>query len=166
MDRKQLERWLAEEAADDDAAADEAFAQLFSAMPRVQSGPAFVDQAVTAAWRWRTRRRRLVAYAWAACAALVAAGLAVAVVGAPQIATGVVKVLAFVSGRMLPWLVAYTTVAMSWWWTLAHVGGVIASALLTPARVVAVVGCELFGILAFYALHRVSGVRPLGDARV
>jgi hypothetical protein len=53
---------------------------------------------------------------------------------------------------------------MDWWWTLGHVGAVIASALITPARMVAVVGVELVGILAFFALQRIAGVERLGDA--
>ena len=166
MDRKQLARWLAEEASGHDDAADAAFAHLFTAVPKVQPNPAFVGQAVTAAWRWRTRRRRLVACAWAATILLVVVGVALAFVGAPRLATSGIKAMAFFSGRAVPWLVAYTTVAMGWWWTLGHVGNVIASALITPARVVAVVGVELVGILAFYALQRVAGAGRLGDAQV
>lgn len=166
MDRKQLERWLAEEASGRDEAADAAFAHLFAAVPKVEPNPAFVEQAVTAAWHWRARRRRLVAYAWVATILLVAAGVAIALLGAPRMAASAIKVFAFVSGRAVPWLVAYTTVAMSWWLTLGHVGSVIASALVTPARVVAVVGVELVGLLAFYALQRIAGAERLGDAQV
>jgi hypothetical protein len=166
MDRKELERWLAEEASGQDTAADAAFARLFTAVPKVQPNPAFVEQAVTAAWRWRVRRRRVVAFAWAATTALVLVGIALAFLGAPRLATPAVKALTFVGGRAVPWLVAYATVAMGWWWTLGHVGGVIASALMTPARVVALVGVELFGILAFYALQRIAGAERLGDAQV
>ena len=166
MDRKQLEHWLAEEASGRDEAADAACAHLFTALPKVEPNPAFVEQAVTAALRWRTRRRRLVACAWAATILLVAVGVALVFLGAPRIATSVIKGFAFVSGRAVPWLLAYTTVAMSWWLTLGHVGGVIASALITPGRVVAVVGVELFGLLAFYALQRIAGAERLGDAQV
>jgi hypothetical protein len=166
MDREQLERWLAEEASGQDAAADAAFAHLFAAVPKVQANPAFVEQAVTAAWRWRVRRRRLVAFAWVATVLLVVAGVGLAYFGAPRLVTSLIKAMAFVSGRAVPWLVAYTTVAMGWWWTLGHVGGVIASAVMTPARVVAVVGVELVGILAFYALQRIAGAERLGDAQV
>ena len=166
MDRKQLERWLEEEANGRDDAADAAFAHLFAAVPKVQPTPPFVDQAVAAALRWRTRRRRLVACAWAATLVLVGIGVVLAFVGAPRLVTSVIKAMAFASGRGVPWLVAYTTVAMGWWWTLGHVGGVIASALMTPARVVAVVGVELLGILAFYALQRIAGAERLGDAQV
>jgi hypothetical protein len=166
MARKQFERWLAEEASGHEDAADAAFAHLFAAVPKVEPNPAFVEQAVTAALRWRTRRRRLVAFAWAATILLVAAGVGIALFGAPRIATSVIKGFAFVSGRAVPWLLAYTTVAMSWWLTLGHVGSVIASALITPARAVALVGVELVGLLAFYALQRIAGAERFGDAQV
>jgi hypothetical protein len=166
MDRRHLERWLTEEQAGHEDAADAAFVQLFSSMPRVEPGPAFVDAAVTAAWRWRARRRRLLVAGSAAALLLVAVAAAIALAGAPQIATGVVKGVALTGSRLLPWLVAYATVAMDSWWTLARVGGVIASALLTPTRAVAIVGFELVGLLAFYALQRVTGARRLGDAQL
>jgi hypothetical protein len=166
MDRKQFERWLAEEESGHDEAADAAFAQLFAGVPRVGTNPAFVDQAVTAAWQWRARRRRLIAFGWAAAAVLVAAGVLGAYLLSPRVAPVFIKAFAFASGHAVPWLVAYATVAMNWWLTLAHVGGVIASALMTPARVAALVGVELFGILAFFALQRIAGAGRFGDAQV
>jgi len=166
MDRKQLERWLAEEESGHDEAADAAFAHLFATVQKVEPAPAFVEQAVTAAWRWRARRRRLIAFAWSAAIVLVAGGALAAYLASPRLAPLVIKALAFASGRGVPWLFAYTTVAMDWWWTLGHVGGVVASALVTPARVVAVVGVELVGILAFFALQRIAGAERLGDAQV
>jgi hypothetical protein len=165
-DRTQLERWLAAEDGEHDDAADAAFAHLFAAVPKVEPMPAFVEQAVTAAWRWRARRRRLMACAWAATILLVIAGVAMAYFASPRLATVGVKAVGFASGHAVPWLIAYATVAMNWWWTLAHVGGVIASALMTPARAAAVFGVELFGILAFFALHRIAGAERLGDAQV
>jgi len=166
MDRQQLERWLAEEEGGHDDAADAAFAQLFTAMPRLEPRPAFVEQAVAAAWQWRARRRRLVAFGWAAAAVLVAAGALAAYLASPTLAPPFIKVLAFMGGRAVPWFVAYATVAMSSWLTLVHVGGVIASALVTPARVAALVGVELFGLLAFFALQRIAGAGRFGDAQV
>jgi anti-sigma factor RsiW len=165
-DRTQLERWLEAEDGEHDDAADAAFAQLFAAVPKVEPMPTFVAQAVTAAWRWRARRRRLVALAWAATILLVLAGVAIAYFASPRLATVGVKALAFASGHAVPWLIAYATVAMNWWWTLAHVGGVIASALMTPARAAAIFGVELFGILAFFALQRIAGAGRFGDAQV
>lgn len=166
MDRKQLERWLVEEDGGHDEAADAAFAQLFSTVGRIEPTPAFVEQAVIAAWRWRARRRRLVALAWAATVLLVAAGAGTVLFGAPQLLTSVIKGFAYAGSRAVPWLVAYTTVAMDWWWTFGRVGTVVASALMTPARAVAMVGVELVGILAFYALQRIAGAGRLGDAQV
>lgn len=166
MDQKQLERWLAEEESGHEDAADAAFAQLFTSMPRLEATPTFVEQAVAAASQWRVRRRRLVALGWAAAAVLVAAGVLAAYLASPTVAPVFIKALVFVSGRAVPWFVAYTTVAMNWWLTLVHVGGVIASALTTPARAAALVGVELFGLLAFFALQRIAGAGRFGDAQV
>lgn len=166
MDSKHLKRWLAEEAGGHDDAADAAFAQLFASVPKIEPAPGFVDHAVIAAWRWRARRVRLIAFAWAAAVLLVAGGTVVAYVASPALAAAFVKGFAFVSGHAVPWLVAYTTVAFDWWWMLGRVGSVIASALMTPARASAVVGVELVGILAFYALQRIAGAGRFGDAQV
>jgi hypothetical protein len=166
MDRKQLERWLEEEAGGQDEAADAAFAHLFAAVPRIEPTPAFVDRAVTSALRWRTRRRRLMAFAWAALLVLITIGVASAYYASPRLAAGAIKGVTFISGHVIPWLVAYTKVAMEWWWTLGRVGTVIVSAVVTPARAVAIVGVELVGILALFALLRVAGAGRLGDAQV
>jgi len=166
MDRRLLERWLAAEEGGQDDAADAEFATLFAAVRKVEPTPDFVEQTVTAAWRWRVRRRRLVMLGSAAAILLVAGAAMVGYGVAPQLATSMIKALALVSGRAVPWLVAYATVAVDWWWTVGRVGGVVAAALITPARVVAVVGVELVGILAFYALQRIAGAERLGDAQV
>jgi ActR/RegA family two-component response regulator len=183
--REQLERWLASEAAgqddaaaaaadslaDDaaDAAADAAFAHLFAAMPRIEPRAEFIGRTVTEVGRMRARHRRILALGWVATIAtivLVVAGAVTAYVASPRVATSIIKALAFAGGHGVPWLVAYTTVAMDWWWTLARVGGAVASELVTPARIVAIVGIELVGILAFFALQRIAGVERLGDAHV
>src|SRR2546427_793263 len=120
MDRKQLERWLAEEERGHDEGADAAFAQLFAAVPRIEPRPAFVEQAVTAAWRWRARRRRLIASGWAAASVLVAAGVLGLYLASSTLAPVFIKTLAYVSGHAVPWFVAYATVAMNGWLTLVH----------------------------------------------
>lgn len=165
-DRKELERWLLSEDMEQDAAAEAAFTQLFESLPKVEPDAEFVQRTVMEVWRVRARRRRILAVGWAATIVLVAAGAVTAYVASPRLAPSVVKALAFTSGHAVPWLIAYATVAMNWWWTLAHVGGVIASALMTPAHAAAVVGVELFGILAFFALQRIAGAERVGDARV
>ena len=165
-DRKELERWLFSEETGQEDAADAAFAQLFTALPRVEPGADFVQRTVTEMRRMRARRRRILALGWAATIILVVAGAVTAYFASPRLATSVIKALAFASGRSVPWLVAYTTVAMDWWWTLARVGGAVVSALITPARVVAVVGVELVGIVAFFALQRIAGAERVGDVHV
>ena len=165
-DREQLERWLRSEEAGQDDAADAALGHLFAGVPKVEPRADFVQRTVAEVWRLRARRRRLVAMTWAAALILVTAGAITAYVASPRLATSAIKALAFASSRSVPWLVAYTTVAMDWWWTVAQVGGVVASALMTPGRVVAVVGVELVGILAFVALQRIARAERFGDAQV
>jgi hypothetical protein len=165
-DRKELERWLLSEETGQDDAAEAEFAHLFTALPRVEPDADFVQRTVTEVWQMRARHRRILALGWAATMILVVAGAVTAYVASPFLATKVIKAIAFASSRSVPWLVAYTTVAMDWWWTLARVGGAVASALMTPARVVAVLGVELVGILAFFALQRIAGAERLGDAHV
>ena len=166
MDRKQLDAWLAAEQGGDEDAADAALAHLFAAVPKVQPRSVFVEQVVTTAWRWRARRRRLFVVAWPAAAALVVAGTVIAYFASPLLAGSAIKAIAYLSGHTVPWLIAYATVALHGWLTLGHVGAVIAAALITPGRVAAVVGVELLGILAFYALHRIASAERLGDAHV
>jgi hypothetical protein len=166
MDRKQLDAWLMAEQHGEEDAAEAAFAHLFAAVPKVEPHSVFVEQTVTAAWRWRARRRRLLAIAWTAVVALVVAAAATAFFASPFLGRSAVKAMAFLSGHTVPWLIAYASVALHGWLTLGHVGAVIAAALITPARVAAVVGVELLGILAFYALQRIAGAERLGDAQV
>lgn len=167
MDRKQLDAWLAAEHGGDEDAADAALAHLFAAaVPKVEPRSVFVEQVVTTAWRWRARRRRLLAVAWTAAAALVVASAVVAYFASPLLGGSAVKAFAYLSGHTVPWLIAYASVALHGWLTLGHVGAVIAAALMTPGRVAAVVGVELLGILAFYALHRVASAERLGDAQI
>ena len=166
MDRKQLERWLAEEASGQDEAADAAFAHLFAAVPRTEPTTAFVEQTVNSALRWRARRRRLMAITWAAVVVLLTIGSVAAYYASPRLASAAIKTFTFTSSHVVPWLVAYTRVAMEWWWTLGRVGTVIVSAVMTPGRAVAIVGVELVGILALFALLRVAGAGRLGDAQV
>lgn len=166
MDRKQLDAWLMAEQGGEDDAADTALAHLFAAVPKVQPRSAFVEQTVSTVWRWRARRRRLLAGAWTAVAALIIASAAIAYSASPLLGGLAVKAIAFLTGHIVPWLIAYASVALHGWLTLGHVGAVVASALITPGRVAAVVGVEFLGILAFYALHRIASAERLGDAQV
>jgi hypothetical protein len=166
MDRKQLDAWLRAERSGEEDAADAAFAHLFTSVPKVQPRSLFVEQAVITASRWRARRRWILAAAWTAAAALIIAAVATVFAASPLLGRSFVKAIAFVSGHTVPWLVAYASVALHGWLTLGHVGAVIASALMTPGRVAAIVGVELLGFAAFYALHRIASAGRLGDAQV
>jgi hypothetical protein len=166
MERTQLDAWLKAEQEGEDDAADAAFAHLFAAVPKVQPRSVFVEQAVITAWRWRERRRWVLSVAWTAAAALVVAAAVTVVFASPLLGRSLVKAIAFLSGHTVPWLIAYASVALHGWLTLGHVGAVIAAALITPGRVAAVVGVELLGIAAFYALHRIASAERLGDAQV
>jgi hypothetical protein len=168
--REQLERWLSSEEAEQDAAADDAadaaFAHLFAAMPQIEPGAEFVQRTVAGVWRLRARRRRAVAFAWAASVVIAAAGCVAGYVVAVPVCVWMVKTGVLVTSHAAPWLIAYATVAIGWWSTLGHVGSVIASALITPARASAVVGVELVGLVAFFALQRIAGAGRFGDAQV
>jgi hypothetical protein len=166
MKRKQLDAWLMAEQGGEEDAADAALAHLFAALPRLEPRAVFVEQAVITVWRWRAQRRRLLAVAWTAAAVLVVAAAVAAYFAAPVFGRSVIRAIAFLSGHAVPWLIAYASVALHGWLTLGHVGAVIAAALITPGRVAAVVGVELLGILAFYALHRIASAERLGDAQV
>jgi len=166
MTRRELDAWLLAEDGGDEEAADAAFSQVFSAVPKVEPSPMFVEQALNASWAWRARRRRRLALSWSAAAVLAVVAAASLVLASAVFTRTVVQVVAFVSGHMVPWLVAYASVAVHGWLTLGHVGAVVAGTLVTPGRVAALVGVELVGILAFYALWRVAGAERLGDVQV
>ena len=65
------ERWLSSEHLAQETTADEAFAQVFAALPAVEPSDDFVRRAVQAAWQAEARRRR--ATAWATIAACLVA---------------------------------------------------------------------------------------------
>ena len=165
-DRRQLERWLEAERSGQDDAADEAFLSVFAAMPRIQPSAAFADQTMTAVLRWRARRRRLIAFAWAAAVFVVVAGGAAALLLAPVLAPSVVKPVALGLSRATPWLVAYAAEAMNLWWAIAGLATAIGNALATPPTATAIVGAELIGIFAFFALQRLVAAERAGDMEI
>ena len=165
-DRQQLERWLQAERSGQDDAADEAFLSVFAAMPRIQPSAAFADQTIAAVLRWRARRRRLIAAAWAAAVLVVVAGGAAALLFGPALAPSVVKPVALGLSHATPWLVAYAAEAMNLWWAIAGLGTAIGNALATPPTASAIVGAELIGIFAFFALQRLVAAERTGDMEI
>jgi hypothetical protein len=163
-DRQPLERWLRSEHEGDDAAADAALVQLFTALPKTAPDEDFVERTVMAMMRQHARRRRLVAAAWAASILVALAVGATVYAAVPYAAEWAIKSIAFGAGHGVPWLIAYSTVALDWWWTTGRIGVALASVIATPARATVLVGAELVGILAFFALQRLVRTERFGDA--
>ena len=164
--RKEIERWLFSEEIGDDEAADRAFAQLFTTLPKVQPSAGFIDRTLAAALRFQAERRRRVALAWAAALAITVAWSLVAYAVAPHVGSWTIRAVAIAAGRSMPWLISYTSVALDWWWTVGRVGGSVAAAMMTPARATALVGVELVGIAAFLALQKLAREERVGDVEV
>ena len=165
-DPKQLQRWLEAERSDQDDAADEAFLSVFAALPRIEPSPAFAEQTMVAVLAWRARRRRLIVLAWAAAVLIVAAGGLVAMLLGPSVAPSIVKQMALGVSHATPWLIAYAAEAMNLWWAIAGIATAVGNALATPPTAGAIVGAELVGIFAFFALQRLVGVERAGEMEI
>ena len=165
-EREELERWLFSEATGQDEAADAAFAHLFAALPKVDPGARFVQRTVAEVWRGRARRRRAAALGWAAAVVIAAAGCVAGYVAAAPVAAWMVKAGVLVMLHAMPWLFAYATEAMNLWWAIVRIGSHVATALATPPRAAALVGVELVGILAFFALQRLVGFERRGEVQI
>jgi hypothetical protein len=169
-DREQLERWLLSEEAGHDDAADAAFAHLFAAVPKVEPGAEFVQRTFAAVWRVRARRRRVAmlvtALAWAAAVVVSAAGSLAVYMAAVPAGAWAVKTGVLVMSHGMPWLFAYATEAVNLSWAIARIGSQIAGAIVTPPRAAALVGVELVGLSAFFALRRLVGFEVRGEMQV
>jgi hypothetical protein len=162
-DREELERWLLSEEAGQDDAADAAFAHLFAAVPKVEPGAEFVQRTFAEVWRLRARRRRVAALAWAAAIVVTAAGSLAAYVAAAPAGAWAVKSGVLAMSHGMPWVFAYATEAVNLWWAVARIGSDIAGAIATPPRAAALMGVELVGISAFFALQRLVGFERRGE---
>jgi len=165
-DRQQLQQWLDAERNGRDEEADEAFLGVFAALPRLQPSAAFAEQTMTAVVRWRARRRRLVALAWGTTTLIVVTGGLGAWLLGPSIAPSIVKPVALALSHATPWLVAYATEAVNLWWAIAGIAAAVGNALATPPTAGAIVGAELIGILAFFALQRLVAAGRPGEMRL
>ncbi len=149
--RRDAETWLEREGQDDEAA-EAAFGQMFSALPRVEPAPGFAARAAAAAWRERARRRRLMAAGYTTAAASFAGAAAlVAAFGAPQwllLAGAQVT-----TSAVMTLLLSAATLAEGW--TLMVQGSsAVARVLVMPQGIAALVAVELVGAAALYALQR------------
>jgi len=154
-DQESLTRWLQSEESGDEQSAEAAFAGIYAAVGRIEASPEFVARMAALGSQARARRRRAFRLAWAAAGCAAAAAMAVVTMMAAPAGVWAVKVMALAISDATPWLVAYSTEAFSLWWFIGRVGGPIASALASPVNASALVGVELVGMVAFYALYRV-----------
>lgn len=150
-----LERWLAAEAAGDDAGAEDAFGALFAALPQLAPHPGFAERVVMelrepdsgrVPWLWKA------ALAAAVSLAGLTAGLLPLVRWIPidlprpgEIATAAVRAIAWLGG----WLGAGLDV----WEVLARVGNAVGVAAATPEIATAMLGSALLSAAALYTLH-------------
>jgi len=151
----QTERWLSHELHGQDAAADEAFSQVFAALPAVEASGDFVRGAVHAAWLARARRRRMVACA-AVAASLVAAGAAgVIVYGLSGGASGwpLTTLAGVVTSSTLSLLMA-AVASLEWWAATARASSMVAGVLAMPQSAAALLAVEVLGVAALYVLLR------------
>lgn len=165
-DRTELERWLFSEETGQEEAADAAFAHLFAAVPKVEAGAEFTERTLGRIWRARERRRRIAALGWAAAIVITAAGSLAGYVAAEPAGAWAVKSGVLVISRAMPWLLAYATEMMNLWLVLARIGSHVAAAIATPPRAAALVGVELVGIFAFFALQRLVRLELRGEAQI
>jgi hypothetical protein len=164
--REQLERWLSSEESGEPEIADAAFAHLFGAVPKIEPRADFVPSTVAAISRMRARRRRMRSLAWAAMVVLALGGAVVASLAAAPATTWAVKTGVTILSHGMPWLIAYATEAVNLWWVIARLGTHLTAALATLPRAAALVGVELVGIFAFFALQRLVRFERRGEMTV
>ena len=165
-DQDRLAAWLEREDAADEESAEAAFANAYAVIGRIDAHPEFILRTATLGRQVRLRRRRLSRLAWVAAAVAVAGAMTFVAGMAVPVSVWVVKVMALAISNAAPWLVAYSTEAISLWWFVVRVGGPLATAVDSPAAASALVGVELVGILAFYALYRIIQFENEGEVPV
>ena len=155
--RTDTEQWLSSEPHETDeaqAAADAAFARVFTALPAVDPSPDFVERAVYGAWRMRTRRR-----AFATVAALIALALISASAGAVYSILGATSgtlwspIASLATGSVVAAFSAIAAVA-GWWWAIARAATTMTEILAMPQGALAFLAIECVGAVALYTLHR------------
>jgi len=151
-----LERWLAAEAAGDDAGAEDAFGALCAALPRLAPHPGFAERVVMevapeprpwfAAWMWK------VALAAAISLAGVTVGLLPLLRWVPLDVPGPGEIVS-AAARAMTWLYQWLGAGLGFWETLAQVGNAVGVAAGTPEIATAMLGSALLSAAALYTLH-------------
>jgi hypothetical protein len=161
------ERWLSNEHLAQEAAAEEAFAQVFAALPAVEPSEHFVRKTVHAAWQAQARRKRSTVYAALAASLMAAAATGVAAYGLLGATSGwlIATVATAAASSAGPLLVA-ATVVIDWWTAVTHTSGLLARVVGLPQSAAVLLAMEVAGGAALYALHRLlraeSGFRDPG----
>ena len=161
------ERWLSNEHLAHETGANEAFAQVFTALPAVEPSEDFVRRAVQAAWHARARRRRAIAYSSVAASLVAAAATGVAAYGLFAGASGwPVTTIATVATSSAVSLLMATATSVEWWAAMIRASSMAVGIVTMPQNAVALLAIELAGGAALYALHRLlrtgSGFRDPG----
>ncbi len=158
-DRKhrELDRWLAAEAAQDDVRAEGALAAVFAWVPRLAPPAGFVDRVMAAApvaarraapavWAWR----------WAVAASLALTGLATWLLPALRWAplrlptTGeAFKAVASVTVAIAEWFATGLAV----WSYLQRIGGLVLVTIQAPEVAAGLAGSAVVSAAALYALN-------------
>lgn len=151
-------RWEAAERRGADEEADQAFRELFRLVPRPPADPHFrarvraavaVEAARRRARRWWIRRGLPAAGAVAAIG-FVYAGLPAL---APLLARGAVRAIEATTDAVV-WVLLAAAGGWDGWTILSRLGRAVTTALLSPRVAVVLLGVELVGAAALYALAR------------
>jgi hypothetical protein len=151
--------WLGHEQAEDEAAAEAAFAGMCRALPRVELEPDAFERMMLAVCAAQRRRRRLE---WAArtAAAVVVTTVAAAIgYGLLEYASaGLATAAATVASQGAGWLALFVRVAVDWWALALRLGEEARAFFSRPEALGVLWAMEMVGVLALCWLHRL--VRP------
>lgn len=157
-----VERWLAAERTGDEPAADVALALVFQALPAVEPPAGLTARVVAAARRATVRAdRRALRPGWRRPAQVVG-GAAAAGGGLyllwrlllPLIIDAFVRGVTWLLDGVL-WVSVSLSAGLDFWTLLARAGHWIGVAITTPRVAVTLVGVEVVGGLALYAVQRI-----------
>jgi hypothetical protein len=153
--RTLTENWLSNEHLDHEAAADDAFSHVLTALPTIEPSEDFVQRAVRAAWLVRSRRQTAVGYAAIAASVLIAAAAGIVAYGFASGASGwAVTTVARVAASSAVSILMAAATSVEWWAAMAHTGSLVAGVVTMPQNAIGLVAIELAGGAALYALHR------------
>lgn len=147
------DRWLEAERDNDEAAAEAAFANLFTQLPRLEASPDFPARAARAAWRVRARRRLVTRLGRVAAVLLVGiTSLVVAYQSLALVLTGIVRGAVLLS-RVMVWSIVAVDDGVTWWSIAQRAAAGISQVLTAPAGAAALLVVEVVAAFAMYTFH-------------